>query len=339
MIRNRWLGVGWVYVAAAGMHLFTSAPAAGSSDTSPSPEVLNVALIKLGDLSGYNGPWRLDRRITKLLSDAVSSLSGVRAIPAPDVSTVATELIDMPEQALDPKKVRTVGRAVGADIAMGGTIDEFKLEGQGVVSYRTGGYERFIGEVTLRLTVVDARSGAILLDRERFSGKVVDNDAGIALLRGPGHRSTDETLTRLWNAPIDSDLVQGSVIGRAMAMAVTEASARIAFAVSGVATGREGRVVRIRGQDIYINIGADDDLRVGDRIMIWQNVEVLRDPQTAVLLGFTKAGPGAEAEVQDVRGDKLAVCRTRFVDSVREGDIVRFIGGHRDGKWVGARIE
>src|SRR3990167_636446 len=102
-------------------------------------DTLTIALVKLGDVSGYRGAWRIDRQITRLLSEALLSLNGVSLAPASDVSEAARQTIGMPDESLDPKKLLMIGRAVGADLAVGGTVDKLSLEGQGVVSYRAGG--------------------------------------------------------------------------------------------------------------------------------------------------------------------------------------------------------
>src|SRR3990167_616304 len=300
-------------------------------------DTLSIARVKLGDVSGYRGAWRIDRQITRLLSEALLSLNGVSLAPASDVWEAARQTIGMPDESLDTKKLLMIGRAVGADLAVGGTVDKLSLEGQGVVSYRAGGYERFVGEVDLTLTVIETRGGSALVNKEKISISLADDDVGIAILQGPGNRPTEETLYKIWNAPVESDLVQGSIIGRAMAQAAMEASSRVARAISGVPAGREGRVVRVRGRDIYISLGSEDDVREGDVVMIWENVEAVRDPKTSVMLGFTRASEGAEAEVREIRGRKLSICRTAEDQEFREGDTVRFLGGRRAGKWAGAR--
>ncbi len=311
---------------------------AGSALDSPTAAPVRVALIRLENRSSYNGPWDISRHLSRQLQSSLSANTGMQAAPAADVSEASHSLLNLSDDVLDARKIRAVGRACGSDIVISGTIDHFTLEGQSGISYRVGGLERFVGEVTLTITVVDARSGAVLMDRRTATGKISDNDVGLALLKGPGYRETTNILQVIWDSPIDTDLVQGSVLGRAMQMVVADATAQISRVVSGVASGREGRVVRVRGQDIYINLGSEDDLRPGDLVLIWPSVEVLRDPKTSVMLGLTKPGSAAEAAVQEIRDKRLAICRSTD-NSVREGDVVRFVGGQREGKWVGVRPE
>lgn len=306
--------------------------------TAARADTLTLAVVKLGDISGYRGSWKIDRHMTRLLANGLSSLAGIRLSDPADVSQAAADLMDMPDQAANARKLLMVGRAVGADLVLGGTVREFRLEGQSVSAYRTAGVERFVAQVDLSLTLVDVRSGAVILDQHRVPAQEVDRDIGLAILGGPGNRPTEEILRDVWNSPIDSDLVRMSVLGRTMGLAVSEAAARITLAISGVAAGREGRVVRVRGQDAYVNLGSEDHLQPGDVLIIWPNVEVLRDPRTSAMIGFTRAGEGAEVEVVEVRGARLCVARLEDPSLVREGDVVRVVGGYRDGKWTGRRL-
>jgi hypothetical protein len=69
---------------------------------------------------------------------------------------------------------------------------------------------------------------------------------------------------------------------------------------AGPARGLEARVVKLDGDRMYINVGAESGVKVGDRFAVFTVGEALIDPVTGANLGAEEKQTGTAA-VTDVQ--------------------------------------
>jgi curli biogenesis system outer membrane secretion channel CsgG len=194
--------------------------------------------------------------------------------------------------AINPQTAAKVGALLGVKYIVVGGIDKFAIN-------NTGGRVRGIGgnlqqaTATVNIRFIDTTTGervlAMAADAEVRKGGGFglgavagrDNEWGIA----------SETIEKASKAAV-AKFVSGGYLER-LATAAAPAG------------GLEPRVVKVDGQKVYINVGAESGIKVGDRFDVFSMGEALIDPVTGANLGAEQAQTGT-ATVTDVQA-KFAI--------------------------------
>jgi curli biogenesis system outer membrane secretion channel CsgG len=209
---------------------------------------------------------------------------------------------------VDPSRAVEIGRLLGAQMLVFGTVTRFELSSTGRVGVGGIGVGGTRGRVSLTNRVVDATSGVIL-------GSVEGNGSGtgasidVADLRGVSFSASE---------------FMESAIGRATVEAVDEVSDKLASIVNKNADelrGAEfqeptsGLVVDLLDNGAIINLGADDGIRVEQRLDVSRLRTVggleerIRVPigtirivsvQRSAAVGVFENGGGSSVEIGDV---------------------------------------
>lgn len=83
-----------------------------------------------------------------------------------------------------------------------------------------------------------------------------------------------------------------------------------------------GKIARVQGNVVSINLGAEDGLSVGDTLGVWRMGEPIRDPDTGQVLGADEEQIGS-IKVTAVKGPKLAECTVVTGSGFKVGDVVK----------------
>ena len=119
------------------------------------------------------------------------------------------------------------------------------------------------------------------------NGQINDRDLGVTLLGKP--REKDVQFYGLDEIPFGSREFERTIIGRAALQAVDELKEKITDAVKppSLPEGVVGRVVSISddSSSVYLNLGSDDGVKMGDKFIVYSQGEMLLDPVTGESLG------------------------------------------------------
>ncbi len=201
------------------------------------------------------------------------------------------------------------GELLGAQVLVTGAITEFEESAKGgSAGINLGGFAIGLrgttSHVAVDLRLVDVTTGQIL---KSFSAVGTAEQMGLAL---------SSTRTRV---PFGSDAFSRTPLGKATREAIAKA---VAFVVGEVEAQQwTGQVVQARGNEIFVNAGANANLRPGAQFAVYSRGEDLRDPSTGMALGSrdTRIGTLTLREVQD----KFSVGVYEGRGSVRRGDLLR----------------
>ena len=189
--------------------------------------------------------------------------------------------------AVSPQTAAKVGHLLGVKYIVVGGIDKFAVNDTKAAFAGVGGNLQQ-AEATINLRFIDTTTGervmAVSGDAQVKKGGGFFRDSGVSREAQWGLAS--ETLEKASKAMV-AKLVAGGYIDR-----LTSAARSGAF---------EARVVKIDGQRVWINAGAQAGIKVGDTFNVFNVGEALVDPVSGVTLGADEkqTGTAAVSEVQD----------------------------------------
>lgn len=270
-----------------------------------------VAVLPFVDESGFRKDiWDLGWEMARLLSQEAAGSAKWHVVPY----DVVDELLGN-RRVLSMEELVELGQQVEADILFLGTIDDYDLKRLSVGDPMLGGYKSYIGVAKMRLgamRVQDQNDLGMVSSEQEAS----DRDLGLDLLGKP--RDQDVKFAELRNIEFASIDFRESLLGKATLAALEEV-------ISGMESlfepedlkldGQMPEVLSVYGEDVYINIGSENGLRVGYRF--------------AVFPGFGRVEEGGSearrrlgiVEVREIIGARLSSVRILDgVGQIRAGD-------------------
>jgi curli biogenesis system outer membrane secretion channel CsgG len=207
--------------------------------------------------------------------------------------------------ALDPTTAAKIGRILGVKYIVTGAISTFTINttqgalakfggvGGKLVQAHTRADVRFIDTTTAERVISVSAEGEVKKGGGFFRGNSLSRDAewGVA----------SETL--------------GNVSKNLVDKLVTTGLDRVQTAAGAL----EGKIIKVDGNQAWINLGSASGLKVGDRFRIISMGEDLIDPDSGAKLGSTEKETGT-AEVTEVQ-DKFSVAK--FTGAAKAKDTVR----------------
>lgn len=192
-----------------------------------------------------------------------------------------------------PDEAAKIARLLGADYFVLGRIDDFDVEIENkTIPYSSQTYQQHAADIDLYLRVVDARSGRIVA-AEKF-----ESEARVRVVKDK-------------KTPNVGKLV--------VSQAAQDMVGRITNTVFPV------KVARVEGRTLYLNRGADGNLKAGDLVAVYSQGQAIVDSDTGETLGHTESQV-AEARVTAVEArftKAELVADAAVAGGVTEGMLVR----------------
>ncbi len=229
------------------------------------------------------------------------------------------------EQELSDSKLVTketaaqVGQLLGVDYLIVGQVTEFEQKavgGGGRAGWLSGIFPKISGEFTaahvaIDLRIIDTSTGEILRS-QRAEGRAWEKALAVDL--------SFPTLT------FGGDAFHKTPLGKATRKVIHDS---LGFVLASVQERLQtysnwiGKVIHVENQIIYLNVGTNAQIQVGDRLSVFSIKKVLTDPETNQVIGLIE-NPVGELGVVAAR-DKLSEARmVRGSILPKKGDIVRF---------------
>lgn len=158
-------------------------------------------------------------------------------------------------------------------------------------------------DATVRIRVVNARNGSLLLEETR-SAQIEDTTTRVA------ERSYSDRFLE------DDPQLIDAVVKKAFQSTIP----RIAQAIEKLSW--EGRVALVKGDRVYLNAGRLSGLQIGDILKVTEEGEDVYDPETGVLIGTVPGRLKGTIEVVTYFGKDGAVGIVHSGSGFRENDKV-----------------
>lgn len=243
---------------------------------------LRIAVVKFENKSTWHwwgdklGEAAADVFVTNLVNTGKFSM-----IEREKVNEILREQDFGASGAVTAQTAAKVGKMLGVDLILTGSITQFSVSKVG------GGIGRIglgvtTGKVVLQARLVNTSTGEIIVAAEEENKKRLVG-------------------ARYKGANFQQSFDQG-LANEVMHPAVEKMVAKIVDKTAGlIPAAPTGRVVKVEGTKVWINLGANAGLSAGDEFEVYRKGEELIDPETGLSLGAEeeKVGKIVITEVQD----------------------------------------
>ena len=276
-----------------------------------------IAVLDFEDKSGHqHSGWRdVGRGMADMLVTSLVKTNRFIVIEREQINKIMAEQAFGLSGAVNPDTAAKIGRIIGVGVIVTGGVTEFGVKeskmgvgGLGrVLPFGGGGkIERNTARVALDVRFIDTTTGQILL-AEMAEGEEsshgVDVDLSIAPSVDFGKEGFDEI-----------------VIGKATRKTVEKVVEKIKEAMENVPW--QGSIVKVSGEQIYINTGSDDGREPGNEFVVYRAGEELLDPDTGESLGSETEKIG-RIEIVNVKDKKLSIAKPIEGSGFMRADIVK----------------
>jgi curli biogenesis system outer membrane secretion channel CsgG len=217
--------------------------------------------------------------LTAMLTDALVRDGRFVVVEREDLANIATEQQLGAQASTTKETAPQPGQMIGASLILRGSVIRFdpsaKASGVSIgvpmgdaLTDNSLGFKRGRAVVGIALRLIDAATGQVLA--------VVDSD-GYAASRG-----FDVTAAAHGGQSISLSTLKETPLGRAAEDAIEKALPRLALAASDAPW--TAAVIEVDGATVYVNAGAEQNLRPGAQLHVRRVTKTLTDPTTGVVL-------------------------------------------------------
>lgn len=232
-------------------------------------DIVSVAVLdfQVGNIP-YWWNWRLEKEITEMVTDGLTGKGEYRLLERSHIDKILREQNFGASGRVDATTAAKMGKLLGADAVIMGTITDFSMTSSGKMRVGRLGLGTSTARTALTGRVVDVETGEILAST---SGE--REETGISLsvsnFKGMSFSSSEFRKSSLGKS------VQGAVdeFCENAVQALSQASVAIASREARV-TQTTGSVVALVGPNVIANIGAEAGVRKGQTYEVFRLTEV-----------------------------------------------------------------
>lgn len=268
-----------------------------------------IAVLPFEDKSRYNGSWDIQRGAAELLGEMLRENTFYTILPQDSVQAVLQRRAKKARRG----DIASIGRELGADVVITGKIEDFNITRFMAGAQMLGGYRSYASTAKLEATlwrVVDGRELGIIGGEE----EVQDRGLGLTLLGRPTEK--DSQFYGLDLIAFGSEEFRKTIIGQAMIEALRQIKSKIEEVVTPPSALKEPTrqviVLEVQGDEVYVNAGAEDGVKVGDKFNVYDKGKELRDPFTGEVLGYTDEQKVGAIQIVEIKGPHFS--KARIVD-------------------------
>jgi curli biogenesis system outer membrane secretion channel CsgG len=261
-------------------------------------------------------PAEFARGLTEALTTVLVRTGRFTVLERAAIQSVQQEQQIGASGAVTRETAARTGALLGAEVLITGDITGFTHSRSGIggalsniVKGLTVASERVTAEVTIDLRLIDASTGEVLMSYKGV-GKASQTGVAADLIKEEKTYSGTVTLT--------------TPLGQASRQALQNAVAGILLGMPNVKWG--GRVVDVREGVVYLNAGADQGIRVGMELEVYEVQPELVDPDTGKNLGAPDRLIGSLVVVSVL--EKFSTARIAVGVGFSRGNIVRMKPGN-----------
>jgi curli biogenesis system outer membrane secretion channel CsgG len=260
---------------------------------------LRVGIVDFVNKTSY-GAGRLGSSASDILTTELFKTGAFIIVERGQLKQVIGEQALGQTGAVNAETAAQAGKVLGLNALVTGSVSQFGVS-TGGADFRIYKQKVQTAKCTVDVRVVESSTGQLLFA-----------DSG----KGEFERKAQEILGLGTTAGYDETLGQ-----EALRSAITKFMDNLVQQLQNVEWS--GRIASISGSDIYINVGRDVGLKMGDPLIVQTLGKEIYDPQTKVLLGREEGGVKGELTVTGYVGDKLTKARVRVGTGFQVNDVVK----------------
>jgi len=260
----------------------------------------------------WDPSWNIGEGLAEMLTTELFKTGRVIVLERGAISDVVGEQELGQTGLVRQETAAQTGQMIGAQVVVRGAITEFSPQVKGAKGGIStpifgGGVSTESAYVALDIRLIDASTGQVIAS---------SNAAGTAASTG---------VSGTLQGPPRSGMVLGgeaffsTPIGQATRQAISKA---VAFILQKTPTEEAFlAIVKVDGDQVFINAGANENIRVGDTFVVYSKGEDLIDPSTGLKLGSSQKKIG-NIEVVDVQ-DKFSIATITNGRGLKRGDLIK----------------
>lgn len=292
-----------------------------------------IVVVPFTDQSGFSGRWNLAIDIPRFFTlyfkerfriGVVSPISVKQFAKDQRLDTLSFNNLPVIKKIAEHYRVRYV---ISAEIT------EFSIGRFMVSEVQLAGYEAFSAEVAVKFTLYDAARlnssrDAVVYEGES-EGIVKNRGLGITLF-GKQTEQMNQYFS-LDEVAFGSETFNKTIIGEALLKCADDLSTKLERAIPSLVSKSivlsssvvidstssdsvmtltrqliNGEVVIVDGDDVFLNLGSKDGIKVGDVLPVFVSGKEISDPRTGDLLGSRDTKTG-EVQVIEIRAEHLCL--------------------------------
>jgi curli biogenesis system outer membrane secretion channel CsgG len=260
----------------------------------------------------WDKSWDIGEGLTEMLTTELFKTGRVIVLERGAISDVVGEQQLGQSGLVKNETGAQTGQMIGAQLIVRGAVTEFServkgASGQISTPYFGGGVGTESAYVALDIRLIDANTGQVIASASA-TGTAPSTGAGATVLGPQGS-----------GVMLGGEAFFSTPIGRATRQAISKA---VAFILDRTPMQETSLlVVKVDGDQVFINAGANESLRAGDIFTVYSKGEDLTDPSTGLKLGTTQR-PIGTIEVTDVQ-EKFSVATVKSGGGMKRGDLLK----------------
>lgn len=303
-----------------------SAPSRFSADTL-------LAFLPFEDHSGFNGSWNVGADVPRFAAVYMQQRFRVGVIPPSEIITFGEKRGIAADDLPRIESMRQAAEQYHTRFIIAGEVTDFSISRFMVSEVQLAGYEAFSAEVRIRFTLYDAQqfgsSRSPIVYEGTAEGMVKDRGLGVTLFG----KQTEQTSKyfALDQIAFGTEAFMSTIIGEAVLKCMDDLGTRLERAIpalvskqavlsgsialdsaaadSSIVLSRRlitGSVVMVDGDDLFINLGSADGVKVGDILPVFGSAVPVTDLSTGAVLGTRDERVG-EVQIIEVRAEHLSL--------------------------------
>jgi len=270
-----------------------------------------VAVSRFENRTSWKGQMTLDDGMADQLTDALIKSGEFTVLERQTLGDVMAEQDLAASGRAAKSQTAQTGKITSAQILIKGSVTEFENKSSGSgTGIGIGGVrlanKREEAHVGLIIRLIDSTTGQVL-DSHRVEGKATAGGMGVGVSVGIVDFGTQG--------------FSKTPLGKATQLAIDNAVAYISGKLKNVPY--QGAIIRVSGDDIYINAGERNGCTVGETFTVFSVGEALVDPTTGEKLGSEEKKKGL-IKVYEVQ-EKFAKAKPEGAlnPAAAQGDVIR----------------
>jgi curli biogenesis system outer membrane secretion channel CsgG len=292
-----------------------------------SAELPRVAVIGFDSTSpGYL--WSIDSELSKAATDlminALVNTNRFRVFERNKLEAILQEQdFQVSSGRVDPSTAVKIGKMIGVDSIVTGSITSIVFSKSGGITLGPINLKKSVATVTIMVRAINVTTGEIIFSEVK-KGTTSKSGISIRIPVAGGLGLSSESVVDIFSAI--EDVCQQVAVEFA---AKIDSNVMIA---SSSSLSLEGYVVKVDSTSsgeitqVYINLGVNSGIKVGDEIKISQEGEVILDPKTQEVLDKELILVAQARIIQVKENISIALVTTKFSNlSIMPTDIVEVI--------------
>lgn len=292
-----------------------------------------LMFVPFNDNSGFSGKWNLAIDVPRFFTVYHKERFRIGVISPVSVKRFAAEQLFDTTKFSTPFQIKKFAEHFHVRYVVAAEITEFSISRFMVSEVQLAGYEAFSAAVSLRFTLYDAARLGTSREGVMYEGEadgiVKDRALGLTLFG----KQTDRTnqYFSLDEIAFGTETFNKTIIGEALLKCADDMSTKLERAIpllisknvvlpssmiidststdSSITLKRQlinGEIVIVDDGEVFINLGSQDGIKIGDVLPVFGGEKNIADPKTGDALG-TRDEKVGDVQVIEIRAEHLCL--------------------------------